>query len=191
MSRGSQWFRRFAEGTARQSGRPGAFLLAAAMVIVWGVTGPVFHFSETWQLVINTGTTIVTFLMVFLIQNSQNRDSVALQIKLDELIRATSAHDGLLAVEDLDEEALDRVRQQYRAIALRRAEECKDGLTGAKARAARRSDDASAEVRAIERELEAGHTVDAVTTHKPETAQANAGTVTASGTKATVAASGS
>ena len=166
MSGNSQWFRRFAEGTARQSGRPGAFLLAAAMVIIWGVTGPLFHYSETWQLVINTGTTIITFLMVFLIQNSQNRDSVALQIKLDELIRATSAHDGLLAVEDLDEDALDRVRQQYRAIAQRSVEACKDGLADAKA-PVKNCDDLCAEVLAIDRELEAGRAVDASTIAKP------------------------
>ena len=168
MPVGSQWFRRFAEGTARRSGRPGAFLLAADMVIVWGITGPVFHFSETWQLVINTGTTIVTFLMVFLIQNSQNRDSVALQIKLDELIRATAAHNELLAVEDLDDDALDRVRQQYRSIALRRDKARKQGLTGASAGEAERSDDACGEVTAIEHELEAGCAADAATVERPE-----------------------
>ena len=171
MSSASRWFRRFAEGTSRQAGRPGAFLVASGMVIVWASTGPVFHFGETWQLVINTGTTIITFLMVFLIQNSQNRDSVALQIKLDEMIRATSAHNALLAVEDLDEEALDRVRQQYRAIALRRAESRKQGLTGAKARAAERGDDACGEVRAIERELEAGRSGDPVDGEKIETGE--------------------
>ncbi len=153
MSSISQVFRRFAEATARQAGRPGAFLLAAAVVIVWAATGPVFHFGDTWQLVINTGTTIITFLMVFLIQNSQNRDSIALQIKLDELIRATAAHNGLLAVEDLDEETLDRVRDQYRAIAQRRAKVHEEGITGRAAKAATRADDACKEVQAIEREL--------------------------------------
>ncbi|HTH67846.1 MAG TPA: low affinity iron permease family protein, partial [Rhodanobacter sp.] len=83
----SQRFRHFAETTARNTGRPAAFLLAVLVVLVWAATGPLFHFGDTWQLVINTGTTIITFLMVFLIQNSQNRDSAALQIKLDELIR--------------------------------------------------------------------------------------------------------
>jgi low affinity Fe/Cu permease len=170
MSRMSQVFRRFAEVTARQSGRPGAFLMAAAVVIVWAATGPVFHFGDTWQLVINTGTTIITFLMVFLIQNSQNRDSIALQIKLDELIRATAAHNGLLAVEDLDEEALDRVRDQYRAIALRRAEARMEGVTGKAAKAAQRPDDACEEVPPIERELAVHHETEAAALAARETA---------------------
>ncbi len=157
MSRISQAFRGFAEGTARRSGRPGAFLLAALVVIVWAGTGPLFHFGDTWQLVINTGTTIITFLMVFLIQNSQNRDSAALQIKLDELIRATSSNDGLLAVEDLDDDALDRVREHYRAIALRRAQAQKDGVSAAQAGATEGSDDGCEEVKAIERELDGAH----------------------------------
>ncbi len=191
MSGSSQWFRRFAEGTARLSGRPGAFLLAAALVIVWGATGPLFHYSETWQLVINTGTTIITFLMVFLIQNSQNRDSVALQIKLDELIRATSAHDGLLAVEDLDEQALDRVRQQYRAIALRSVEACKDGSNAAKAPETKQSDDACAEVLAIERELEAGRAVVPSLLEKTETGEAESSVNVPATSGVRVAADGS
>ena len=95
-----------------------AFILAAATIVVWAVTGPLFGFSDTWQLVINTGTTIITFLMVFLIQNTQNRDSEAIQIKLDELIRATKgAHTALLDLEELEDDELVRIRQLYEEIA--------------------------------------------------------------------------
>lgn len=111
-------FTRFAKGTARATGRPVTFSLAVAALLVWAVTGPIFQFSDTWQLVINTGTTIVTFLMVFLIQNTQNRDSEALHVKLDELIRATKgAHNALLDLEELEEEELDRIRADYEALA--------------------------------------------------------------------------
>jgi low affinity Fe/Cu permease len=115
-------FRRFAEATARGTGKPSAFLLATLVVLVWAATGPMFHFGDTWQLIINTGTTIVTFLMVFLIQNSQNRDTAALQIKLNELIRATNANNALLNLDELDEEALDRIRGYYRTMAKSRGE---------------------------------------------------------------------
>ncbi len=110
-------FQRFAEAIARWSGRPAAFALATAVVVAWAATGPMFHFGDTWQLVINTGTTIVTFLMVFLIQNTQNRDSIALQIKLDELIRSSDAHNALLDLEELDDAALERIRRNYRRLA--------------------------------------------------------------------------
>lgn len=179
MSRISQSFRHFAEGTARQSGRPIAFLLAALVVIIWAASGPLFHFGDTWQLVINTGTTIITFLMVFLIQNSQNRDSAALQIKLDELIRATGSNNGLLAVEDLDDDALDRVREQYRAIALRRADAREGDLSGGKARANERDDDACDEVNAIDHELEEAHETAAAKMARLATAQTSQGDVTA------------
>jgi len=111
-------FRRFAEGTSRYAGRPAAFILAVLLVVVWGATGPLFHYGVTWQLVINTSTTIITFLMVFLIQSSQNRDTSALQIKLDELIRTSQAHNALLNLEELDEEELDRIRKHYCRLAL-------------------------------------------------------------------------
>ncbi|HEX7778513.1 MAG TPA: low affinity iron permease family protein [Vicinamibacterales bacterium] len=113
-------FGRFAKAAARLSGRPAAFSLAAAVVLAWAVTGPLFGFSDTWQLVINTGTTIVTFLMVFLIQHTQNRDTEALQIKLDELIRTTAgAHNALLDLEELEEKELDQIRDNYEMLAKR------------------------------------------------------------------------
>ena len=112
------WFTRFAQQTARASGRPATFALAVAVLLIWGITGPAFGFSDTWQLVVNTGTTIVTFLMVFLIQNTQNRDAEAMQIKLDELIRAVEgAHNALLDLEDLEESDLDVIRAGYLALA--------------------------------------------------------------------------
>jgi low affinity Fe/Cu permease len=111
-------FNRFAKQAARSAGRPAAFALASLVVAAWLLTGPVFEYSDSWQLVINTGTTIVTFLMVFLIQNTQNRDTEAIQIKLDELIRATaSANNALMDLEELDEQTLDLYRQRYEALA--------------------------------------------------------------------------
>src|SRR6476660_1940740 len=113
-------FTRFAKWTAHATGRPVTFCLAALVIVVSVVTGPIFHFSETWQLVINTGTTIITFLMVFLIQATQNRDSEAMQVKLDELIRAAKdAQNALLDLEELEEEELDRIREDYLKIAER------------------------------------------------------------------------
>lgn len=116
-SKGS-WFTRFAKVTARAAGEPATFAGALGIIIVWAVSGPIFGYSDTWQLVINTGTTIVTFLMVFLIQNSQNRDSEAVQIKLDELIRAVEgAENALLDLEELDERELDEMRKRYLELA--------------------------------------------------------------------------
>src|SRR5580765_6042540 len=114
----AELFRRIAHRTAAEGGHPWAFALALSVIIVWGVTGPLFHFSDSWQLVINTGTTIVTFLMVFLIQNTQNRDSHEIQLKLDELIRAASgAHNALLDLEELEEKDLERFRVRYEDLA--------------------------------------------------------------------------
>ncbi len=111
-------FTAFAKATSRATGRPIAFILATGVILVWLVTGPLFGFSDTWQLVINTGTTIITFLMVFLIQNTQNRDAEAVQVKLDELLRATEgAHNALLDLEELEERELDQIRARYRGLA--------------------------------------------------------------------------
>ncbi|WP_137920906.1 low affinity iron permease family protein [Hydrogenophaga sp. 2FB] len=118
MAKSSTWYSRFAKAASHFCGRPRVFTLAVAMIVVWVVTGPLFGFSDTWQLVINTGTTIITFLMVFLIQNTQNRDTEAMQVKLDELIRATKgAHTALLDLEELEEEELDAFRAKYEALA--------------------------------------------------------------------------
>jgi low affinity Fe/Cu permease len=111
------WFTRFAKTTARVTGRPWVFALAAATIVAWLISGPVFGFSDTWQLIINTGTTIITFLMVFLIQNTQNRDTAALHIKLDELIRVTKGHNALKDLEELEEKELEEFRTKYAKLA--------------------------------------------------------------------------
>jgi low affinity Fe/Cu permease len=113
-------FSRFAGATARAVGHPLAFSAAVAVVVVWALSGPLFGFSDTWQLVINTGTTIVTNLIVFLIQNTQNRESAAIQLKLDELIRSTrGAHNALLDLEELSQQDLERIRGHYEELARR------------------------------------------------------------------------
>ena len=111
-------FSRFAKWTARATGRPITFGLAALVIAVWAITGPIFQFSDTWQLVINTGTTIITFLMVFLIQSTQNRDAEAVQVKLDEIIRAIgNAKNEVLDLEELEEADLDEIRKTYTEMA--------------------------------------------------------------------------
>ena len=112
------WFTRLTKWTAHASGKPITFVLAAGVIVAWALTGPLFGFSDTWQLVINTSTTIVTFLMVFLIQATQNRDAEAMQLKLDEIIRAIgNAKNELLDIEELEESDLERIRKSYEAIA--------------------------------------------------------------------------
>ena len=128
-TKSKSWFTRFAKWTARVTGRPVAFGIAVTAILVWACTGPVFGFSDTWQLVINTGTTIITFLMVFLIQNTQNRDAEAIQVKLDELIRAIQgAHTALLDLEELEEDELDRIRAHYEQIAERARADLRQGI---------------------------------------------------------------
>ena len=119
----SRMFGDVANKTSQAAGRASTFMLAAAVIVVWAITGPLFRFSDTWQLVINTGTTIVTFLMVFLIQNSQNRDSAAIQVKLDELIRVSTAQNSFVGIEHLTDEELEEIRSKCE----RRAEAAKDG----------------------------------------------------------------
>ena len=126
-----EWFRRFAHRTAEVVGRSYAFLLAVTVIAVWSATGPLFHFSDTWQLVINTGTTIVTFLMVFLIQNTQNRDAHAIHLKLDELIRANRhARNSLLALESMSDDELRTLQHEF--------EELRDRVAKARKEAAAR-----------------------------------------------------
>ncbi len=121
-------FTRFAQSTSRAAGRPSAFILAVLVILAWVITGPAFHYSDTWQLVINTGTTIITFLMVFLIQNTQYRDAEAVQLKLDELLRATDgAHNALLDLEELEQHELDQMRDRYARLARRAREELRQG----------------------------------------------------------------
>jgi low affinity Fe/Cu permease len=121
-------FTRFAKSTSRLAGKPAAFIIAVALIVVWLITGPVFGFTDTWQLVINTGTTIITFLMVFLIQNTQNRDAEAVQVKLDELIRATAgAHTVLLDLEELEDRELDRIHAVYVRLAERARTDLRQG----------------------------------------------------------------
>jgi low affinity Fe/Cu permease len=128
-------FTRFTEWAARATGRPLATILAFGVIVAWAATGPIFHYSDTWQLVINTGTSLITFLMVFLIQSSQYRDTEALQIKLDELIRALKpANNALLNLEQLEDKELDALREEYCAL----AEQARDlkGRSGRKKAAA-------------------------------------------------------
>jgi low affinity Fe/Cu permease len=118
MQHTNSWYSRLARAASHFCGRPRIFTIALGLIVVWLATGPLFGYSDTWQLVINTGTTIITFLMVFLIQNTQNRDTEAIQLKLDELIRATQgAHNALLDLEELEEEELDQFRLRYQALA--------------------------------------------------------------------------
>lgn len=125
------FFRQFAKWTACQTGRPITFISAVIIVAIWAFTGPMFHYSDTWQLVINTGTTIVTFLMVFLIQNTQNRDSQAVQLKLDELIRAVQgASNEVIELEELDEDELEQVRDKYLNLTKEAKKELEEAQTG-------------------------------------------------------------
>ena len=128
ISREGGWFQKFARATSRFAGQPISFGLAIVVIVVWAITGPIFGFSDTWQLVINTGTTIVTFLMVFIIQNTQNRDSAAVQLKLDELLRSTKgSHNALLDIEELSQEELDKIKLCYEELAEKAIKDLRSG----------------------------------------------------------------
>jgi low affinity Fe/Cu permease len=126
-AKSSSWFTRFTKRTAHATGQPLTFALAVLIIAVWAISGPLFHFSDTWQLVVNTGTTIITFLMVFLIQSTQNRDAQAVHIKLDELLRVSpGAHNVLMDLEELEEHELERLRAVYEKL----AEKARQGKEG-------------------------------------------------------------
>jgi low affinity Fe/Cu permease len=140
MNRFHHWFKNFSKWTSHVTGHPFAFAIAVTVIVIWALTGPIFGFSDTWQLIINTGTTIVTFLMVFLIQNTQNRDTGAIQAKLDELIRAIDgAHNALLDLEELDEEEIEHIRRDYRAMAAAARKAIQQGLRDTDCREIERS----------------------------------------------------
>lgn len=123
------WFTCFAKWTAHASGRPTAFFFAVLVILVWAITGPIFHYSDTWQLIINTGTTVVTFLMVFLIQNTQNRDSQAIHVKLDELIRSIdTARNSVIDLDSLSDEELEKLRANYAELATKAQKKLEKGL---------------------------------------------------------------
>ena len=127
-AKSTSWFTRFSKVTAHVTGQPATFFVALMVILVWGITGPLFHFSDTWQLVVNTGTTIITFLMVFLIQSTQNRDAEAVQIKLDELLRISpGAHNVLLDLEELEESELENIRSTYEKLAAQARDQLRRG----------------------------------------------------------------
>ena len=136
-----RWFTEFANAASRGAGRAITFALAVLVILVWAITGPVFGFSDTWQLIINTGTTIVTFLMVFLIQNSQNRDNAAMQVKLDELIRTGHGRNKFVGIEHLSDDEIEALRKRTEARAAHEDGNSKVQRIGKKAR--RAADDAS------------------------------------------------
>jgi low affinity Fe/Cu permease len=136
-SRAAKFFGELANRTSLAAGRASTFIIAAGVVVIWAVSGPLFGFSDTWQLVINTGTTIVTFLMVFLIQNSQNRDSAAIQVKLDELIRVSAARNSMVGIEHLTDDELDDIRNKCEARA--EAEKTGEKVVEQTGKAARRA----------------------------------------------------
>src|SRR4026209_2531812 len=123
-AKSTYWFTRFTKVTAHVTGQPATFFVALLVILVWGITGPLFHFSDSWQLVINTGTTIITFLMVFLIQNTQNRDAKAFHLKLDELIHAIKgARNKMIDLENMSDEEMEAIKKEFEKVSGRREEQ--------------------------------------------------------------------
>ena len=138
----NKWFTHVAEAVSHATGHAIAFIICCVIVIIWAVTGPVFGFSDTWQLIINTGTTIVTFLMVFLIQNTQNRDGAAIQAKLDELILVTAAENSFIGIEHLTEEEVNEFRKKCKTAAAKAKKEGRSAVKRTRARAKRAAEEA-------------------------------------------------
>jgi low affinity Fe/Cu permease len=138
----NKWFTHVAEAVSHATGHALAFIICCVIVIVWAATGPIFGFSDTWQLIINTGTTIVTFLMVFLIQNTQNRDGAAIQAKLDELILVTAAENSFIGIEHLTEEEVNEFRKKCKTTAARAEREGRSAVKRTRAKARKAAEDA-------------------------------------------------
>lgn len=138
----NKWFTHIAEAVSHATGHAVAFIICCVIVIVWAATGPVFGFSDTWQLIINTGTTIVTFLMVFLIQNTQNRDGAAIQAKLDDLILVTAAENSFIGIEHLTEEEVNEFRKKCKAAADRAKREGRSAVKRTRAKAKKAAEEA-------------------------------------------------
>ena len=138
----NKWFTHIAEAVSHATGHAVAFIICCVIVIIWAATGPVFGFSDTWQLIINTGTTIVTFLMVFLIQNTQNRDGAAIQAKLDQLILVTSAENSFIGIEHLTEEEVNEFREKCKAAAARAERQGRSAVKRTRAKARKAAEDA-------------------------------------------------
>jgi low affinity Fe/Cu permease len=138
----NKWFTHIAEAVSHATGHAVAFIICCVIVIVWAATGPVFGFSDTWQLIINTGTTIVTFLMVFLIQNTQNRDGAAIQAKLDELLLVTAAENSFIGIEHLAEEEVNEFRKKCKAAADRAKREGRSAVKRTRVKAKKAAEEA-------------------------------------------------
>ena len=138
----NKWFTHIAEAVSHAAGHAIAFIICCVIVIIWAATGPIFGFSDTWQLIINTGTTIVTFLMVFLIQNTQNRDGAAIQAKLDELILVTAAENSFIGIEHLTEEEVNEFRKKCKTAADRAKREGRSAVKRTRAKAKRAAEEA-------------------------------------------------